>query len=229
MPRLSRKPDAVLRVSLARLSAVEDFDALDLYAQSLPHPFCDRLARFHRKEDRYRGILGKWLLSRQLQEAGLPASWMKKLAVGPAGRPFFERSSGIDFNASHSGDVVVCAVALGGRVGIDVEAIRPIDCRGFRSLLPETLWREAENGAHGAADFFRCWTRFESAVKAEGCGLAAPVSELRFEQHSAWFAGRRWFLHELHVAADYCCHVASDLPHAIPGEVQEYCWKGQRP
>ncbi|HEX7360863.1 MAG TPA: 4'-phosphopantetheinyl transferase superfamily protein [Bryobacteraceae bacterium] len=224
--RLLRKPDEALRVSLARLSAVQDFDALDLYGRSLPHPFYDRIARFHRKEDRYRGILGKWLLSRQLVDAGLPFSWIKSLAVNPAGRPFLEGVSGIDFNVSHSEDVVVCAVALGGRVGIDVEAIRPIDCRGFRSLLPEALWREAGGGTHGDASFFRCWTRFESAVKAEGCGLAAPGSQLKFEQRSAWFAGRRWFLHEINVAAGYCCHLASDLADAVPSEPKEYCWKG---
>lgn len=226
VPCLLRKPDSVLRLSLARLSTVQDFDALELYGRSLPHPLYDRLARFHRKEDRYRGILGKWLLSRHLQEAGLPSSWIERLAIGPSERPFLEGVGGVDFNVSHSGDVVVCAFAIGGRVGVDVEAIRPIDSSGIWRLLPTALWQEAEHAQHPEEGFFRCWTRFESAVKAEGCGLAASLSDLTFEQRSASFAGRRWFFHEIHVAADYCCHVASDLPDAVPGEVKEYCWKG---
>lgn len=225
MPHLLRKPDDVLRVSLARLSTVQNFSALDLYGRSLPRPFLDRLARFHREEDRYRGILGKWLLSRHLEETGLPCSWIERLAIGPSERPFLEGIGGVDFNVSHSGDVVLCAFAIRARVGIDVEAIRPIDSTGFRRLLPTALWQEAEHAQHPAG-FFRCWTRLESAVKAEGSGLAAHLPDLKFEERSASFAGRRWFLHEIHIAADYCCHLASDLPDAAPGEVKEYYWKG---
>jgi 4'-phosphopantetheinyl transferase len=208
------------------LSAVGDFEALDRWAQSLPPLFRDRLARFHRNEDRYRGALGKWLLSCQLEDIGLPASSIQKLAIGATGRPFLNGVKGIDFNLSHSGDVVVCAVAVGGRVGVDIEAIRAIDCTGPQRVLPEGMPRDGCKHAQEDDVFFRCWTRFESVIKAEGFGLGGPISELKFEETSACFGERRWFLHETLLAAGYCCHVASNLPDVTPNDLRENQWKG---
>ena len=37
----------------------------------------------------------------------------------------------VDFNLSHSGDLVVCAMSTGSRVGIDVEAVRDVELSGF--------------------------------------------------------------------------------------------------
>ncbi|MFJ2744345.1 4'-phosphopantetheinyl transferase family protein [Streptomyces sp. NPDC087440] len=67
------------------------------------------------------------------------------------------------------------AAGLGTKVGIDVEALRPVDAEG----LAEVVLTERERahvlgvpeGPVRALRHFRCWTRKEAVVKAAGTGL----------------------------------------------------------
>jgi 4'-phosphopantetheinyl transferase len=84
-----------------------------------------------------------------------------------------DASFSICFNLAHSRCVAVLAVAHGRPVGVDVEDVRPIE--------PEVAgahFSAKENsdlsGLHGDAwlqGFYRCWTRKEAILKAEGVGL----------------------------------------------------------
>lgn len=83
---------------------------------------------------------------------------------------------GLTFNVSHGGDVAVAAFARSGRVGVDVEEIRPE--RDVRRLA-RRFFAPAENAALGVLDgqalvaaFYRCWTRKEAFVKAVGEGVS---------------------------------------------------------
>lgn len=93
--------------------------------------------------------------------------------AGPAAR------SGIRFNVARSDGLVVCAVTAGRRVGVDVEAVRPVD---DALRVARAYFSPAEHGALRAipaADrslaFLRCWTRKEAFVKALGAGLSYPL------------------------------------------------------
>jgi phosphopantetheinyl transferase len=96
----------------------------------------------------------------------------------------------VQFNLSHSGDLVLIALGRGRALGVDVEQIRMdvatenIAVRFFsdkerRDLasVPPVLQREA---------FFACWTRKEAYVKARGDGLS-----LRLEQFDVSFLKKR--------------------------------------
>ena len=83
--------------------------------------------------------------------------------------------TGIQFNLSHSGDLVMCAVGRGRRIGIDVEAIRPgipihaIARRFFSKAEGSALLQHAGHDLVRA--FFGCWTRKEALLKGRGDGL----------------------------------------------------------
>jgi 4'-phosphopantetheinyl transferase len=91
----------------------------------------------------------------------------------------------VHFNLSHSHGVIVCAVALGRQVGIDVEdAGRRIECldlaeRYFAPAEVAHLRRLAEQ--HRQAAFFAIWTLKEAFVKATGHGLSFPLDAFAFE------------------------------------------------
>ena len=86
----------------------------------------------------------------------------------------------MQFNASHSGDILLIAITLDRAVGIDVERIRsnlavleiaerffsPLE-RGALAALPDALRIDA---------FFDCWTRKEAYIKARGKGLSLPLN-----------------------------------------------------
>lgn len=98
-----------------------------------------------------------------------PASLV--LLTTDTGKPFIR--SGPCFNLSHSGAVALFAVAEHA-VGIDVEAIRPIDTGVERLVFTPSEQRYLGTLPPAArqAAFYRGWTRKEAVIKAGGRTLA---------------------------------------------------------
>ena len=79
------------------------------------------------------------------------------------------------FNLSHSGDLAALAISQTGPVGIDIEAIRPVealDLAGRFFAVAEQAALIALPEGERLAGFFRLWTAKEAIVKAIGCGLS---------------------------------------------------------
>jgi len=99
----------------------------------------------------------------------------------------------LQFNMSHSRDVMLVAVAHGRRVGVDIEHTdEPGDVRRIaaRFLSP----RERDAIERLPADrqrdaFLRCWTRKEAYMKARGDGISRPLDD--FEVGDPADAGRQ--------------------------------------
>jgi 4'-phosphopantetheinyl transferase len=100
-----------------------------------------------------------------------------KISIGLQGKP---QVAGIDFNLSHSGDLVVYAVS-DRPVGIDIEQVRSMDLAGIiqRFFAPSEFaaWQKLSSADQELA-FFRTWTVKEAYLKAIGTGLHTPLSEV---------------------------------------------------
>jgi 4'-phosphopantetheinyl transferase len=101
---------------------------------------------------------------------------------GQNGKPSLGQGHGrpeLHFNVSHSGVKALIAIARGRTLGVDIEHIREnIDCES----LARRYFSPCEQAALCALEpseqfkaFFRCWTRKESYIKAQGAGLALPL------------------------------------------------------
>lgn len=107
------------------------------------------------------------------------------------GKPFLSGPNAPRFNASHSGDRALIAVASGKEVGIDIERVKPgID---FRAIALRFFPPDEAAQAETAEQFFRVWTRREAYLKAVGCGF----SELQEPMRAGWTvknldAGEGW-------------------------------------
>ena len=115
----------------------------------------------------------------------------------------------LEFNMSHSGDLMVVALSADRPVGVDVEAWRPIDrLRG----LAETILAAREltvfdglSPGDASRVLLRLWTFKEAVVKAMGLGLsveprsiALPDSVLGGDLNGELvFRGTTWRLHDL--------------------------------
>lgn len=129
-----------------------------------------RIDRLRQPADRLRSMLGHLLLRHMLHAAGVAGA--PQIELGPYGKPRLRMASPLEFNVSHAGQWVVCALAPTA-VGIDIERVREIDLR-----IAERFFQPAEYAAlmahapgQRAACFFRLWTAKEAYVKALGLGL----------------------------------------------------------
>jgi 4'-phosphopantetheinyl transferase len=106
-----------------------------------------------------------------------------RFTQGRFGKPALAGGSDIAFNLSHSGGIVLIAVASGLEIGADVERIRPLPERDDivrRYLHPgEVADLAAVPEREGEAAFFRLWTRKEAVVKALGRGMNLDLDRYR--------------------------------------------------
>ncbi len=160
----------------------------DGYAALLTEEEREKSGRFLFDRDRLRYIVTRVLvretLSRYVRAA--PVDW--RFCESANGRPRIaepETHAGtMDFNLSHTDDLVIMAVRRGSGIGIDVENMeRRVDVdsvsgcfmsfeqAGLSGLPPELRRRR----------FFELWTLKESYVKACGRGLSVPLDAFGFD------------------------------------------------
>lgn len=143
-----------------------------------------RAGRFHREADRARytaahGIL-RYLLGAYLGKDPKEI----RFSVGTHGKPSLVPSPGqsrLEFNLSHSGDLVLFAFGSEGRVGVDVEEIRAdldhLDLAQRQFSAAEVTELKSLPAGEELEGFFRCWTRKEAYLKARGEGLGYPLKD----------------------------------------------------
>jgi len=105
---------------------------------------------------------------------------------------------------------VVCALCPEGRVGIDIEKVRPIDISDFKAQMTCDQWEEVMASEKRPEKFFRLWTQKEAVIKADGRGIAIPLDEIIMEGGKALLADDSWEVKEVTIADGYCCHLATN-------------------
>lgn len=185
----------------------------------------ERAATFRFERDREsfvttRGVLRTLVGSR----LGIPPESVV-FGYGPKGKPEVE---GLSFNVSHAGDMALAAFAGSGRVGVDVEEMRPdVEMRA----LARRFFTAAENdalarlsGPDFVRGFYGCWTSKEAFVKAMGEGVSfrldrvetsvypAPAGVLSLDGDPGGAAG--WTLTAIECPDGYAGAIAVDAPGA---------------
>jgi 4'-phosphopantetheinyl transferase len=129
-------------------------------------------ARLHFKNRR--GAL-RLILGRYLQEHPVSLEFRR----GTNGKPCLTGGE-LDFNLSHSKNIVALAVARKSELGIDIEALRRIEhhndiiSRFFQTEERDRLAKTASTAFDEA--FLRIWVRKEAALKAAGTGIVDGLS-----------------------------------------------------
>jgi len=215
---LSLRPDEVQlwRVDLNQVAPAEP-----RWRQLLSPDEAVRADRFHFERDRRNYTATRALLRVLLGKYVNSAPERVPFVYGERGKPALDSNrteTHLYFNVSHSGMKALLAFAHGREVGVDVEQIRNnLDHQG----LARRFFSPAEQQALAAlprseqcAGFFRCWTRKEAYIKAQGTGFSLPldgfdVSLLPGEQN-ALLATRpdaggasRWCLFEVAAGQGY--------------------------
>lgn len=137
-----------------------------------------RIRQFFHLEDAYRTMIGDFLLDHVLKKR--IGTRLKDITVekNAYGKPVLPDYPYLQFNVSHSGNYVVCAVH-DQLVGIDVEKVQSFDLRLAKHLFTGFEYRDILDSKNRNRTFFEIWTLKESYIKALGKGLAIPLHSFR--------------------------------------------------
>jgi len=184
-----------------------DPDMLEAWLGQLPERKRAQIRKHRHHANRVQSALG-WrlveLAMHQLGFAGFSLEAVDFNSPHKSGSAF-----PADFNISHSGNLV-CAVALrDGRIGIDVEQIRPLKSDVIHKYLNVN---EAQQCESEPGRFFDFWTQKEAIIKAHGQEGIVRLREVELRDGKARFADKTWYLTTLHLADGYAGHIATDCP-----------------
>lgn len=141
-----------------------------------------QIHRFRRKEDARRAILSEAMIRLIIISRLDIRNQDIVLVKNEYGKPFLKDYPDFQFNVSHSGEWVVCAVHH-LPVGIDVEQIQPMDMKIAQRFFSDQEYCDLmeRNQAEQLLYFFDLWTLKESYIKALGKGLSIPLDSFSLQ------------------------------------------------
>lgn len=181
---------------------------INLFSSLLPAQMRERVTRFRLLKDAQLYVAGKLLLRYLLVSQGLASESLEKIEYKPSRCPYIP--GGAFFSTSHSGQIVVCALALDQRLGIDIEIIQNVDIADFATVFTTNELRMIKSAANPVKEFFKFWTRKEAVLKATTEGFQIPAAQVDVVSENVRINGTNWFLKELFLDDSYAFHIATD-------------------
>lgn len=119
-------------------------------------------------------------------------------------RPGF--TNGFDFNISHSGNRVICCATNNGKVGIDIEQIKPvkINLDDYFNPAEQQQIRGAQNPD---SELIKYWTRKEAVLKAIGTGVFTPLLDIDVSTDITTYQSDTYYILPINIDAAYHCHM----------------------
>lgn len=143
------------------------------------------------------------------------------------GKPFLPQKINplsLQFNISHSNNIILIAFSLEEKIGVDIEEIKPMEdmdsiAEMVFSKIEYNLWKETpeENKAHF---FFQLWAYKEAIIKALGLGFSYNTqnftiknlktpAEIIFHNKENFIIPDLWSIAPLKTEEGYCAAYAS--------------------
>jgi 4'-phosphopantetheinyl transferase len=200
-----------------------------------------RAVRYHRPIDRDRFIAGAGILRKIISAyLALPPGQLR-FTYNECGKPAVsdnQNNRALNFNLSHSAELVLHAVTRRRGVGIDIEYIR----EDFATLeIAEKFFSKDEVAAlkslpvdQRTKGFFNCWSRKESFIKAKGVGVSYPLDRFTvslapdeppalLNVYSDEHEPARWQMYELKTGEDYAASLIVENPPVV---LRQWEWIG---
>lgn len=163
-----------------------------------------RVDRFRFEDDKKRTVAGEMLARKAISEwCGVTP---KSITFGKKehGKPYASGLA-VEFNISHSGDMVVCAID-NEPIGIDIEKIRPIDLSVAKQFCSEQelvyLFGHVptEKDFVNTSDedvltgFFEIWTKKEAYVKCLGTGFSLKCENVNLSINNVMISNNKNYI-----------------------------------
>jgi 4'-phosphopantetheinyl transferase len=202
------------------------------YRRLLSTSEMERALKFRRPEIRDQFIITRGILRTLLGHYLAIDPAAVEITYEASGKPVLA-SPGLYFNVTHSEELAAFAFTRMGKIGIDIEVVRPrVNIAG----IVERYFTRGELAAFQATPlqlqeqtFFTMWTRKEALLKASGLGIQAlelcevtiqpgqPARVLKLMDDEN--CEDRWLLKDLPIAQGYAAAIALELPQIAHGPV----------
>lgn len=142
-----------------------------------------RIEKFLQKKDKLRTLIAEILLRTIIIEKLSISNKHIIFGKNQYGKPYLAGHPNFQFNISHSGDFVVCAIDS-EPIGIDTEQIKSIEyeeiAKRFFSASEFDYITKGDIG-NQLSKFYEIWTLKESYVKCCGKGLSMPLNSFSID------------------------------------------------
>lgn len=200
----------IIQVFYIEISMQTVPDIYNKLLQSFPQDISTKILEYTNEKERHLRIAGKALLAYALRQPGMQADVsLEQYGYSASNQPIL-KGSDLKFSISHSGNIVVCAMARGNAIGVDVEKIKPVKLDLMKFYFNSESWFEIINAPDVYAEFYRHWTMREAAIKAAGFGIdQMELSEMFPEDHTIQVRNEIYYCRMLPVRYDYTVCLAS--------------------
>ncbi|MEJ2181377.1 MAG: 4'-phosphopantetheinyl transferase superfamily protein [Gammaproteobacteria bacterium] len=196
----------MILLNYTSLDGLLPHSAVRLFLQNLPLNKAQSLSRLVDDKQRTASILGMVLLKSALQQLGIRDFSYHQLNFSPNQKP--SSSTNIEFNITHSDNVVACAVSQKSALGIDSETMKHNHKPLLRHVFNEPELHQIDDGTK---NFFDLWVKKEAVAKAIGCGVTG-MKHIQVNQHTAHYQNQLWYLHELDLQDKDVSYLACKQP-----------------
>lgn len=125
----------------------------------------------------------------------------------------------VDFDISHSGHMVGCAISKEIRLGFDVEKIVKLDISDYKTLFTNEEWQDIITAQDSLYRFYYYWTIMESILKAHGAGLGNTSNLSIINGHEAFLLDSFWEYTSIFLYKGYVCYLSYEKVE-VPIKVQ---------
>ncbi|QAA33941.1 4'-phosphopantetheinyl transferase family protein [Clostridium manihotivorum] len=142
-----------------------------------------RIEKFINTKDKIRTLIGEILIRTIVIDNLNIHNKCISFNKNQYGKPYLESYPSFNFNISHSGEYVLCAID-DKPIGVDVEEIKPIDCEGIvKSFFTEEEFEYivSKELKFSLNRFYEILTLKESYIKCCGQGLSIPLSSFSIQ------------------------------------------------
>ena len=186
-------------------------ESFNYFLKKLPMPVRADILKFKKWEDRQRSLFSKLLLTDGLNTIGENSYSLEQIKLTKYKRPYFDDD--IDFNITHSGEYVVCAISFNHKIGIDIEEIKEIPLSDFENEFSSDEMKAIMNSENSMNAFYSLWTQKEAFLKAIGTGLYVPLHQIRIDDKVVKWNKQEWFLTKIVVDHKYVSHLCTNVLH----------------
>ena len=188
------------------------------YLELLPTNLKTECNEYVRWQDKHYCVFGKLILLRGLEAIGLGALQLGELKYTEFEKPYL--TGNIDFNISHSGGHIICAIAENIKLGIDIERINEIDFSDYTQVMTTNQWNEINRSKNPLHTFYRFWTIKESIMKADGRGFRIDPKDISIKENIGRHKSSTWYLTEIDISNEVCTCLATS-PTDVSIQIEE--------
>jgi 4'-phosphopantetheinyl transferase len=181
----------MILVNYTRLNRRLSAALIGSFLHRLPPHKADALARLGDSKQATASVLGLILLGQAAEQLNVVDFSYKKINFSPTQKPTC--SNGIEFNITHSENIVACAVSLSTALGIDSETTDERNPRLLHHVFNDNELAQIKSGARSSLEL---WVKKEAVAKATGSGVLA-MKAIVLDQERASCNNQSWYLQRL--------------------------------